>query len=118
MTRRTEAGTALLEALVALAILAATGISTVGVLQAALRSEWTLRERERRFDRADRVLAAMSLLAAGDLDRRLGDHRIGEFMARVQRPEPGLYRISMGDTVPASAELLVTVVYRPRDGRP
>lgn len=116
MPLRAERGAALLEALVALAILAAAGLSVVGQLQAALQSEHALRDREARYVRADRFLAAMSLLTAADLDRRIGDHRVGEFVARVQRPEPLLYRLSLSDTVPASGELLVTVVYRARVG--
>jgi hypothetical protein len=112
MPLRADRGAALLEALVALAILAAAGLSIAGCLQAALKSELTLREREWRYSRADRALAAMSLLTAGDLDRRIGTHRIGEFAASVQRPEPLLYRLALSDTVPGAGELLVTVVHR------
>jgi type II secretory pathway component PulJ len=115
---RADRGTALLEALVALAILAGAGFSIMGAIRQALESEWRLGERERRFDRADRVLAAMSLLTTADLDRRIGEHRVGEFRVRVQRPETSLYRISVGDTVPAAGELLVTVVYRPSGSGP
>ncbi len=88
------------------------------MLRQALDTESGLRERERRFDRADRLLAGMSLLAAVDLDRKIGNHPAGEFRVGVQRPEPSLYRISISDTVPVPHELLVTVVYRPAEVTP
>lgn len=111
MTRRPDRGVALLEALVALAILAAAGLSTIGMLRQAFDNERRMSELEHHADRADRVLATMSLLTAKDLDRRLGQHRVREFLVTVQRPEALLYRISVSDTASAT-ELLVTVVYR------
>lgn len=111
MIRQRDSGMALLEALVALAILAAAGLSTIGMLRQALDNERRMGEREHHADRADRVLAAMSLLTAKDLDRRLGRHRVGQFLVTVQRPGALLYRIAVSDTASAD-ELLVTVVYR------
>ena len=112
--RTTERGTALLEALVALAILSAAGIGVVGVMSTGLRSERELIARERQAAAADRVLSAMALLTGEDLDRRIGVATVGEFSVSVQRPEPLLYRIAVAPRETRSHPLLVTVVYRPR----
>ncbi|MDQ3427917.1 MAG: type II secretion system GspH family protein [Gemmatimonadota bacterium] len=111
--RRGERGIALLEAIVALALLAGAGTTLVAALSAALRSENELRRREATLLAADRVLTAMTLLTRTDLDRRLGVHPVREFEVAVQRPEPTLYRISIAEARAPEIETLVTVVYRP-----
>jgi type II secretory pathway pseudopilin PulG len=111
--RHAEDGIALLEVLVALAILGGAGTALVGALAAGLRSEHQLRQRERAVATADRVLAATALLSRTDLDRRIGRHPVGELVVEVQRPEPALYRIGIRDARKAELETLVTVVYRP-----
>jgi type II secretory pathway pseudopilin PulG len=104
---------ALLEVMVALVILGAAGSGLVAALGAALRSEDQLSRREATLVGADRVLTAMTLLTRHDLDRRLGRHRVGEFLVEVQRPQPTLYRISIAEVLAPEVESLVTVVYRP-----
>jgi type II secretory pathway component PulJ len=111
--RRAERGAALLEAIVALAILATAGTALVGALGAALRNETGLAARERSLIAADRVLTAMTLLTRNDLDQRLGSHEAGEFLVSVQRPRPSLYRIAIAERRAPEIETLVTVVYRP-----
>ena len=110
--RTARAGVALLEALVALAVLATTGLAIAQLLTAGLRSEQDARERERALAAEERVLAALTLLSRDDLDRYLGRHRLGEFSTNVERPEPTLYRIAIADSVAPEVEALVTVVYR------
>ncbi len=111
--RRGERGAVLLEVLVALTLLLVSGASVVSLLSAALQSEVALAEREATLRDGDRVLASLALLSKVDLDRRLGTHRAGPFVADVRRPEPGLYRIALREADSAAVELLVTVVYRP-----
>jgi type II secretory pathway pseudopilin PulG len=111
--RHTERGAALLEAIVALAILATAGTSLVTALAAALRSETDVARAEQAVQAADRVLTAMTLLTRNDLDQRIGSHAVGEFVVLVQRPRPTLYRISVAETRAAEVEMLVTLVYRP-----
>jgi type II secretory pathway component PulJ len=111
----TSRGVALLEVLVALALLSATGLALAELVGAGLRSEQDSRSRERTLATEERVFAALSLLARGDLDRRLGRHRLGEFIVNVERPEPTLYRVALADALAPDVEALVTVVYR-RDG--
>ena len=108
-------GVALVEALTAMVILSAVGLSAVSLSHAALARHADAREREREVVRAERVLATMSLLEKGDLDIRLGERSVAGFVVAVQRPEPALYRIAVRRP-PRSAELLVTVVYRPEGG--
>jgi type II secretory pathway pseudopilin PulG len=109
---RAERGAALLEVLVALAILSGAGVAVVGLLGAGLRAQHEAREREQRLAAAERVLTSMTLLTRSDLDRRLGRHPIGEFVVDVQRPEPTLYRVAIAEAASAHVEELVPVVYR------
>lgn len=118
MKRCVEAGAALLEAMVSLAIIAASGVSAVTALDAALDSEWRLRNEELSLNRADRLLTAAALLGREDLDRRLGRHPVGDFVMEVQRPERVLYRISLSEVARPEREVLVTVVYRPEQVQP
>ncbi len=83
-----ERGAVLLEVMVALAILVVSGVTTVSLLGASLRSEVALAEREELFQEAHRALAALSLLTRDDLDRRIGRHPVGRFVAEIRRPEP------------------------------
>lgn len=109
---RADRGAILLEVMVALAILASAGISLVALTSNALRSELAMRRREETLLAADRVLAATTLLTRNDLERRIGKHRVGEFVVDVQRPERTLFRIAIAEA-DAEVESLVTVVYRP-----
>jgi type II secretory pathway pseudopilin PulG len=109
-------GIALLEALVALAILSIGGLSMLEVVGAAERDRVRVEADERSVVAADRVMTAMSLLTREDLDRRLGSHPVGEFAVTVARPEPTLYRIAIADTLVPGVELMATVVYRPAPG--
>jgi type II secretory pathway pseudopilin PulG len=111
--RHAENGIALLEVLVALAILGGAGTALVGALAAGVRSEHEIREREMAIATADRVLTATALLSRTDLDRRIGRHSVGGLLVEVQRPEPALYRIGISDVGRSELETLVTVVYRP-----
>ena len=108
--RRAEHGAVLLEAVVALTILLAGGLSLVSLLGASLASEAALARREAEMLDLERLLVAMSLLTRDDLDRRLGRHTGGQLVAEVQRPEPTLYRLSVSR---GAGDPLVTVVYRP-----
>jgi type II secretory pathway pseudopilin PulG len=102
----------LLEVLVALAILGTAGVATLTALTSGLRAEREAGARERVLADEERVLAAMTLLKRGELDQRIGRHRIGEFVVDVQRPERTLFRIAIGREETPHVEELVTVVYR------
>jgi len=106
-------GVVLLEVLVALAVLSATGLALAELVGAGLRSELDSRNRERTLANEERVLAALSLLQRDELDRHLGKHPLGEFVFDIERPERTLYRIALAEAVAPDVEALVTVVYRP-----
>jgi len=110
--RRNDHGIALLEVLVALAILSGAGLALVDLVTGGLRAERDARERERVIAVEERVLTALTLLKRDELDRRLGRHPIGELTVDIQRPERTLYRIALSQTSSPQVEDLVTVVYR------
>ena len=111
--RRAERGAALLEALVALAILAVAGVSLVGLLVDVTRGEHTFEVREMESRRADQVLTSLALEDKRGLDLRLGTRVVGAFVTDVERPEPGLYRLAIAESSAPDVPLLVTVVFRP-----
>lgn len=112
MTRR-ERGVALLEVLAAVAILGVAGLALVELVAGGMRAAATARQREHELADEERLLAAYTLLARVDLDRRLGRRDVGPYVVEVQRPERTLYRISLGRLEAPAVEDLVTVVYRP-----
>ncbi|MEO8200997.1 MAG: hypothetical protein ABI679_10785 [Gemmatimonadota bacterium] len=106
-------GVALLEAIIALAILSIGGLSTLGVVTEALKAQHDARAREETITTSSRVLAAMTLLQGKELDQRLGAREVGEFVVKVSRPEKRLFRLAISETKYPEVELLVTVVYKP-----
>jgi len=109
---RSDCGIALLEVLVALAILSGAGLALLDFVTAGLRAERDARERERVLAVEERVLTALTLLKREELDRRLGRHPIGQLVADIERPERTLYRIALSQEQSPRVEDLVTVVYR------
>jgi Tfp pilus assembly protein PilV len=112
-----DRGVALLEAMIAVAILAGAGLAAADLVSTALRAEVEAEERERELGGANRLLAAMTLLRKDDLDRRIGRHRSGSLVAAVQRTSPGLYRIAVATATRPEVELLMTVVHKPEPAR-
>jgi type II secretory pathway pseudopilin PulG len=112
-----ERGVALLEVLAAVVILGAAGLALVELIAAGTRAVTAARARERELADEERLLAAYTLLARADLDRRLGRREVGHYFADVQRPERTLYRIALIRSQAPEVEDLVTVVYRPEPAR-
>lgn len=106
-------GSALLEAVVGLAILSMSGAAVIGLVTGGLASEYRSAASERALEEAERLLTGTALLDRSDLDRRLGVRIVGAFAVVVTRPEPALYRLSIATGEDPDAELLATVVYRP-----
>lgn len=110
---QTSAGFALLDVLLALALLGSAGLAVISLLDQAMRAEHAARDAEREYQAADRVLTALTLLHRSELDQRIGTRPLGEFIVDIQRPERGLYRIALAGVSAPERQLLVTVVARP-----
>ncbi len=109
---RNDRGVALLEVIAAVAILGIAGLGLVELVAAGTRSVAEARLRERELADEERLLAAHTLLARADLDRRIGSRELGPYIVSVQRPERTLYRIAIGRVTAPVVEDVVTVVYR------
>lgn len=110
--RHPDRGVALLEVLVAVAILGTAAVGFVSLIAAGTQATIAGAGRERRLADEERLLAAYTLLGRQDLDRRIGRHAVGPYVVEVQRPERTLYRIAIADQQSPQVEDLVTVVYR------
>ena len=113
MVRSSRRGAALLEVLAAVAILGIVGIAYVGLMSVATQTAADVRARDAESSDQDRLLTAYTLLTRGDLTQRLGRRRVGQYVMDVQRPDPSLFRISVGRLATSSEADLVTIVFRP-----
>ena len=102
---------ALLEVLAALTILGLVMLPMMELFSGAASAWSRAVERERRIADEERLLSAHALLSSNDLDRRIGARDIGPYVLTITRPEPELYRVSVG-TTGVLREDLVTVVRR------
>jgi len=110
---RADHGIALLEVLVALAIISGAGLALLNLVTGGLAAERDARRYEAMLGVEERVLTALTLLKRDELDRRLGRHPVGEVIADIERPERTLYRIAVVQATSPHVEDLVTIVYRP-----
>lgn len=113
MPRRGERGVMLLDAMLALGILATALVALVGVGASAYAELGRVRRSEREFTDAHRLLGALSLLTRDEYDQRLGVRPIGVYLVEITRPERGLYRIALRPGERPLTELLTTVAFRP-----
>ena len=107
-----RSGAALLEVMVALAILAVAGVTAVAATGESVRAAARVRESEREIREASAFLEAVALWPREDLDRRLGDRAQGRWRLRISRPSPTVYEIALADSA-GSDVLLETALYRP-----
>lgn len=110
--RRPRRGSTLLEALIAL-VLVATGAAAVAALasdtaQAVQRAH--VADIEAR--RASAFLEFVALWTREELDRRLGDRQQGDWRLRIGRPHETLYVVTLLDSTGARV-LLRTALHRP-----
>lgn len=111
---RRPRGVALLEAIVALAILAASAPAVAWLASESLRSVAEVRLREEEIRAASRFLTAVSLWPREDLDRHLGRSDQGSWVMTVERPKRTLYVVTLSDALSAGV-LVATAFSRPEE---
>ncbi len=121
---RGRAGVALLEAMVALTILAMAGIWAIAMASEAGAAVRRAHAADEEIRRASAFLDAVALWPRADLDRHLGDRPEGRWILHVERPAPTLYTVVLSTAIDTVAglpdakpmggrELLRTALYRP-----
>jgi len=111
-----RAGTALLEVLVALTILAVAGVAAVTLAAESAGAVRRAREADDRMRRASAFMDAVALWTRDDLDRRLGDRSQGPWRLTIDHPQPTLYVVTLADSG-TGADVLHTALYRPEAAR-
>lgn len=111
---RARSGLTLLEAIVALSILATAGIAAVNLTSESTHTVSLVRNTDRDIARASELLDAVTLWSVDDLDRHLGTRSQGDWRMRVNKDGP-LYRVAVTDS--AGRTLLETSLYRPSVSR-
>lgn len=107
----TRRGAVLLEAIVALVILAVAGTAVVTLAAESARAMDRAQEAAQAMGRADAFFHAVALWPREDLDRHLGTHPQGPWLLRIDRPTPTLYEAVLLDSAGGRA-LLRTTLYR------
>ena len=104
-------GAALLEALVALALLGTVGSAAAWNATESLRAVQRMHAREAEQRAAGRLFTAVALWPRADLDRHLGSSVQGRWRLRVDRPLQTLYVVTLNDSA-SGVMLLQTALYR------
>lgn len=112
MPIRDARGAALLEAIVALTILATAGTAAVTMAGEASRAAARAAAAEENVRAASAFLETVSMWTREDLDRRLGNRPQGPWTMRVDRPVPTLYLVTLADSA-GGAVVLRTSLFRP-----
>lgn len=110
--KRERGGAALLEVLLAVAILGASGLAMIALSLDAGRAVQRASVSEADARGADEFLSRVALWDRADLDRHLGEHAQGAWRLAVIRTTPSLYRLVLRDSTGAHL-LIATTVYRP-----
>ncbi len=116
MCARTRRGSALIEVLVALVLLAVSGVAMVTLLGQTGLSMRSTRDTELETGAASQVLARFAALDRTGLLASLGRHDAAGFRADVVEESPDLFEVAVA-TSDTSAVLLRTVFYRPDSSR-
>lgn len=104
-------GIVLLEAIVAMTILAIAGAAVVALATDSARAVDRVRAADVATAHASAFLDAIALWPREDLDRHLGIRDEGDWRLIVDRPMPTLYAVTLADSAGAHV-LLHTVLYR------
>jgi type II secretory pathway pseudopilin PulG len=112
--RNARRGVVLLEAIVALAILATAAAALVVLAASSVHAVRQARSADDEMRAASAFMDVVALWPRADLDRHLGDRDEGPWRLRVQRPTQVLYTVALLDST-ARRELLRSVLYRPEE---
>lgn len=108
---RAEAGSTLLEVIVALAILSTAGTAALVLTSQVSHTVERTRAVEREMREASAFLEVVALWPRHDLDLRLGERRQGRWRLWIDRSAPTLYVVVLRDST--GHELLRTSLHRP-----
>ena len=108
-------GAALLEALVAVAVLATVGSAAAWSATESMRAVIRIHEQEASIRAAARLLTAASLWSRDDLDRHLGSRAQGPWRMRIDHPRPTLYVVSLADSGTGKVLLQTALLRRELD---
>ncbi|HKS04930.1 MAG TPA: hypothetical protein VJR92_01345 [Gemmatimonadaceae bacterium] len=99
-TRSNRDGMVLIDVIVGTAILASAGVACIALLGQHFASVKQLQMRETEMTAVDAQLERISALwTARDFEARLGATRLGSFDATVRALAPGLFEVSLADTL-------------------
>jgi len=102
-------GSALLEAVIALALFGTVVASGIWLTAESVAAANSAAAREAEVSKAHRLMTAASLWPASELDRRLGDTQQAEFRLLVNRTTKQLYDIAVTDSTGTVVFLRTTV---------
>lgn len=109
--RTTRRGAVLLEAIVALTILAVAGAAMVALANDSARAVARATAADAAMRRASAFLDAVALWPREDLDRHLGRREQGDWLMTIDRPAENLYSVTLADSS-GTRVLLRTELYR------
>lgn len=108
---RVRHGVVLLEAIVAMTILAVVGAAVVALAADSAHAVERATSADAATARASAFLDAVALWPREDLDRHLGTRDEGPWRMTVGRPVPTLYTVALADSAERRI-LLTTVLFR------
>jgi hypothetical protein len=114
--RDRRSGAVLLEAIVAITVLAIVMSGTAWMTTEALASLTRAQSAESEMRGASRFLTAVSLWSATELDRRLGITEQGPWLLRIDRITEHLYDVTIMERRPGNPSLLHTTLFRGPEG--
>jgi Tfp pilus assembly protein PilV len=115
MTKRSRAGSALLEVVIALVVLAVSGTAFITLLGQTTHSIERLRRSERETRGASAQLSRLATFDRGQLMARVGRTAANGWLISIDQLSAGLFDVSVAasDTSGTSGTLLRTTLYRP-----
>ncbi len=117
MMARVRGGSALVEVLAALTILAIAGVGCIVAAGQGLGTMRTMRRADQNVAAASRLMNEFALASRDALASSLGTQRISYWNVHIESSGADLYAVSILDTL-TGAPLLETIVYRPAPHAP